>query len=102
MHSFDAGQGPPCGGAYTAAPLAGGRRPPNIFRRGPALAARERDAAGPWRLKMNYLRTAILLAGLTALFMGVGYLIGGKNGALIALAVAAVVNLFSYWNSDKL
>ncbi len=51
---------------------------------------------------MNYLRTAILLAGLTALFMGVGYLIGGKNGALIALAVAAVMNLFSYWNSDKL
>jgi heat shock protein HtpX len=51
---------------------------------------------------MNYLRTAILLAGLTALFMGVGYLIGGKNGALIALAIAAVMNLFSYWNSDKM
>ena len=29
---------------------------------------------------MNYLRTAILLAGLTALFMGVGYLIGGSSG----------------------
>jgi heat shock protein HtpX len=51
---------------------------------------------------MNYLRTAILLAGLTALFMGVGFLIGGKNGALIALAVAAVMNLFSYWNADKM
>jgi heat shock protein HtpX len=51
---------------------------------------------------MNYLRTAILLAGLTALFMGVGYLIGGKNGALIAFAIAAVMNLFSYWNSDQL
>jgi heat shock protein HtpX len=51
---------------------------------------------------MNYVRTAMLLAGLTALFMGVGYLIGGANGALIALAVAAVMNLFSYWNSDKL
>ena len=35
---------------------------------------------------MNYLRTAILLAGLTALFMGVGYLIGGQSGAMIALA----------------
>jgi heat shock protein HtpX len=38
---------------------------------------------------MNYLRTAILLAGLTALFMGVGYLIGGSSGATIALVVAA-------------
>ena len=51
---------------------------------------------------MNYLRTAILLAGLTALFMGVGYLIGGQSGALIALVVAAAMNLFSYWNSDKM
>ena len=37
---------------------------------------------------MNYLRTAILLAGLTALFMGVGYLIGGAGGAVIALSAA--------------
>ena len=51
---------------------------------------------------MNYLRTAVLLAGLTALFMGVGYLIGGGTGALIALLIAAVTNLFSYWNADKL
>jgi heat shock protein HtpX len=32
---------------------------------------------------MNYLRTAILLAGLTALFMGIGYLIGGAGGAMM-------------------
>ena len=51
---------------------------------------------------MNYLRTAILLAGLTALFMAVGYLIGGSIGAVIALLFAAATNLFSYWNSDKL
>src|SRR5262245_24415994 len=51
---------------------------------------------------MNYLRTAILLAGLTALFMGIGYLIGGPTGALIALVFAAAMNVFSYWNSDKL
>jgi heat shock protein HtpX len=51
---------------------------------------------------MNYLRTAILLAGLTALFMGVGYLIGGEGGAVIALFVAAGMNLVSYWNADKL
>src|SRR5215217_1214983 len=51
---------------------------------------------------MSYFRTAILLAGLTALFMGVGYLIGGAGGATIALAVAAVTNLFAYWNSDRM
>jgi heat shock protein HtpX len=51
---------------------------------------------------MNYLRTAILLAGLTALFMGVGYLIGGSSGALIALVIAAATNLFAYWNSDRM
>src|SRR5262245_23301115 len=51
---------------------------------------------------MNYLRTAILLAGLTALFMGVGYLIGGATGAFIALLVAGAMNLFAYWNSDRM
>ena len=51
---------------------------------------------------MNYFRTAILLAGLTALFMGVGYLIGGSGGAMIALVMAAGMNLFAYWNSDRM
>jgi heat shock protein HtpX len=51
---------------------------------------------------MNYLRTTILLAGLTALFMAVGYLLGGGTGAVIALLFAAATNLFSYWNSDRL
>src|SRR5678815_4012422 len=51
---------------------------------------------------MNYFRTALLLAGLTALFMGVGYLIGGGTGAVIALVVAAATNLFTYWNSDRM
>jgi heat shock protein HtpX len=51
---------------------------------------------------MNYFKTAILLAGLTALFMGVGYLIGGQTGAMIALVIAAGMNVFSYWNSDKM
>ena len=51
---------------------------------------------------MNYLRTVILLAGLTGLFMAVGYLIGGAGGAVIALIIAAATNLFSYWNADKL
>lgn len=51
---------------------------------------------------MNYFKTAILLAGLTALFMGVGYLIGGQSGALLALLVAGGMNIFAYWNSDKM
>ena len=51
---------------------------------------------------MNYFRTAVLLAGLTGLFMGVGFLIGGREGALIALLVAGAMNLFAYWNSDQM
>jgi heat shock protein HtpX len=51
---------------------------------------------------MNLVRTAILLAGLTALFMAVGFLIGGAGGAMIAFLIAAAMNLVSYWNADKL
>ena len=51
---------------------------------------------------MSYLRTAILLAAMTALFMGVGFLIGGQSGMVIAFLVAAAMNLFAYWNSDKM
>ncbi len=51
---------------------------------------------------MSYLRTAILLAGLTGLLMGIGYLIGGAGGAMIALAVAGATNAFAYWNSDRM
>lgn len=51
---------------------------------------------------MNYVRTFMLMAGLTALFGTVGYLLGGSGGMLIALAVAAATNLYSYWNSDRL
>jgi heat shock protein HtpX len=51
---------------------------------------------------MSYLKTAILLAGLTGLFMGVGYLFGGAGGAMIALVIAAATNLFAYWNADRM
>jgi heat shock protein HtpX len=51
---------------------------------------------------MNVMKTAMLLATLTALFMGVGYLVGGSGGAFLAFLVAAGMNLFSYWNADKL
>src|SRR6187401_1278338 len=60
-----------------------------------------RLAAGIRETKMSYFKTAILLAGLTALFMGVGYLIGGAGGAMVALLIAAATNLFAYWNSDR-
>jgi heat shock protein HtpX len=51
---------------------------------------------------MNYLKTAMLLAFMTALFMGVGFLIGGKSGMMIALVIAAGMNLFSWWNSGNM
>ncbi len=51
---------------------------------------------------MNTLRTGMLLAALTAIFIGVGYLIGGGGGAVIAFVVAAGMNFFSYWNADRL
>ena len=44
----------------------------------------------------------MLLAALTALFMGLGYIFGGSGGAMIALVIAAGMNLFTYWNADKL
>jgi heat shock protein HtpX len=51
---------------------------------------------------MGYFRTTLLLAGITALFLGIGFLIGGTGGALIALAIACAMNLFAWWNSDKM
>ncbi|HYD28497.1 zinc metalloprotease HtpX [Brevundimonas sp.] len=51
---------------------------------------------------MNHLKTFTLLAVLTALFAGLGYLIGGATGMLIALLFAGGMNLFSYWNADKI
>ena len=50
----------------------------------------------------NHLRTFMLLAGMTALFVGVGYLIGGATGMAVALAIGVAMNFFSYWNSDKI
>jgi heat shock protein HtpX len=48
------------------------------------------------------MRTAILLAAMTALFMGVGYLIGGNTGMVIAFVIAAAMNFFNYWKSDQM
>lgn len=49
----------------------------------------------------GYFRTALLLAALTALFVGVGYLVGGRNGMVIAFLVACAMNAFAWWNSDR-
>ncbi len=51
---------------------------------------------------MNTLRTGLLLAAMTGLFLAVGYLLGGTGGMAIAFGVALAMNLFSYWNADKI
>jgi heat shock protein HtpX len=51
---------------------------------------------------MNLVRTAMLLAFMTALFMVVGFMIGGRSGMMIAFVMAAGMNFFSYWNSDRM
>jgi heat shock protein HtpX len=51
---------------------------------------------------MNYARTAMLLAGMTGLFLAVGFMLGGQVGMIIALLLAIGMNVFTYWNSDKM
>ena len=51
---------------------------------------------------MSGFRTVMLLSALTALFMALGYTLGGSGGAVIALLVAAGMNLFTFWNADKI
>ena len=51
---------------------------------------------------MNGLRTTILLAALTALVVWIGQMVGGPNGAIMALIMAGAMNFFSYWFSDKI
>jgi heat shock protein HtpX len=51
---------------------------------------------------VNHFKTGILLAGLTALFMGAGFMLAGEGGMIIALVVAIGMNAFAYWNSDSL
>lgn len=50
---------------------------------------------------MSYTRTALLLAGMTGLFLAIGFMIGGESGMMIAFIFALGMNIFSYWNSDK-
>ena len=50
----------------------------------------------------GYLRTTVLLAGLTALFVGIGYALGGRQGMVLAFVVACATNLWSWWGSDRM
>ena len=50
----------------------------------------------------NLLKTAVLMAAITALFMAIGRLLGGQTGMMIALVVALGMNFFSYWFSDQM
>lgn len=51
---------------------------------------------------MNYMRTGMLLAGMTALFGVIGYMLGGAGGMVLALGFALATNVFAYWNSDRI
>ncbi len=50
----------------------------------------------------NTLKTFILMAALTGLFMVGGQILGGRQGMVLALGIALVMNFFAYWNSDKM
>ncbi|WP_372525513.1 zinc metalloprotease HtpX [Piscinibacter sp.] len=50
----------------------------------------------------NLMKTAILMAAITALFMAIGAVLGGRSGMMFALTLAVAMNFFSYWFSDKL
>ena len=50
----------------------------------------------------NLMKTAVLMAAITALFMAIGSVLGGRSGMMLALIVALGMNFFSYWFSDQL
>lgn len=50
---------------------------------------------------MGMTKTYLLMAAMTAIFVGVGYLLGGVVGMAFAFMVAAGMNAFAYWNADK-
>jgi heat shock protein HtpX len=51
---------------------------------------------------MGMMKTYMLLAGMTALFLLAGFAMGGQSGAMVALIIALGMNFFAYWNSDKM
>ena len=53
-------------------------------------------------MPMNYAKTGLLLAVLTGIFVAMGGLVGGTTGMVIAFVIAAGMNMFSLWQSDKM
>ena len=53
-------------------------------------------------MPMNYAKTALLLAALTAIFVAMGAAVGGRSGLIIAFVVALVSNVVSLWKSDAI
>jgi len=51
---------------------------------------------------MNNTKVFVLMAGLTAMFAGIGQLVGGQSGAIFALVLAGAMNLIMYWTSSKM
>ena len=51
---------------------------------------------------MNQMKTGLLMAAMTALFLAIGYLLGRETGMVMALGFAVMTNLFAYWNADKM
>lgn len=53
-------------------------------------------------MPMNYAKTALLLIALTAILVALGAAVGGQTGMVIAFAIALAMNVFSFWNSDRM
>lgn len=51
---------------------------------------------------MSTARTGLLMAVMTGLFVAIGTLLGGQTGMVIAFLIAIAMNVFAYWNSDKM
>src|SRR5512138_825211 len=62
----------------------------------------EREPATNGGLMSNALKTTVLLAALTTLFVLLGGMLGGEQGMVVAFLMAAVMNFASYWWSDKI
>ena len=54
------------------------------------------------RNSINYFKTGVLFAGLSALLIAIGYLVAGRSGAIIFFGISLIMNLGSYWFSDKI
>lgn len=53
-------------------------------------------------MPMNYAKTGLLLAALMAIFVLMGYAVGGQAGMVVMFFIALAMNLFSFWNSDTM